>query len=92
MAKIPHITQIQAQELAQAGALLLDVRSLEEHNQGSPAGSVSAPVERLMGQIGSFRHGKNQPVLLYCSTGERSRTAAQLLWRLGYRKLYIVNS
>ncbi|MCM1136872.1 MAG: rhodanese-like domain-containing protein [Clostridium sp.] len=90
MAKIPLLTLVQAQELAQAGGLLLDVRSPEEHRQGSPAGSVSAPVERLAGQIGSLGRGKGQPLLLYCSTGERSRTAAQLLWHLGYRKLYIV--
>ena len=52
MAKNPLITLIQAQERQQGGALLLDVRSAEEHQEWHPAGSVSVPVERLAEEIG----------------------------------------
>ena len=80
MAKNPLITLIQAQERQQGGALLLDVR---------PAGSVSVPVERLAEEIGRLGN-RNQPVLLFCSSGGRSQMAAQVLRRLGYNNLYIV--
>lgn len=89
MAKIPLITLIQAQERQEGGALLLDVRSAEEYQEWHPAGSVSLPVERLAGEIGRLG-GRSQPVLLFCSTGARSQTAAQVLRRLGYNNLYIV--
>ena len=89
MAKNPLITLIQAQERQQGGALLLDVRSAEEHQEWHPAGSVSVPVERLAEEIGRLGN-RNQPVLLFCSSGGRSQMAAQVLRRLGYNNLYIV--
>ena len=89
MAKNPLITLIQAQEQQQGGALLLDVRSAEEHQEWHPAGSVSVPVERLAEEIGRLG-SRNQPVLLFCSSGGRSQMAAQVLRRLGYNNLYIV--
>ena len=89
MAKNPLITLIQAQERQQGGALLLDVRSDEEHQEWHPAGSVSVPVERLAEEIGRLGN-RNQPVLLFCSSGGRSQMAAQVLRRLGYNNLYIV--
>ena len=89
MAKNPLITLIQAQERQQGGALLLDVRSAEEHQEWHPAGSVSVPVERLAEEIGRLGN-RNQPVLLFCSSGWRSQMAAQVLRRLGYNNLYIV--
>lgn len=89
MAKNPLITLIQAQERQQGGALLLDVRSAEEHQEWHPAGSVSVPVERLAEEIGRLGN-RNQPVLLFCSSGGRSQMAAQVLRRMGYNNLYIV--
>lgn len=89
MAKNPLITLIQAQERQQSGALLLDVSSAEEHQEWHPAGSVSVPVERLAKEIGRLGN-RNQPVLLFCSSGGRSQMAAQVLRRLGYNNLYIV--
>ena len=89
MAKHPLITLIQAQERQQGGALLLDVRSAEEHQEWHPAGSVSVPVERLAEEIGRLG-SRNQPVLLFCSSGGRSQMPAQVLRRLGYNNLYIV--
>ncbi len=74
MAKNPLITLIQAQERQQGGALLLDVRSAEEHQEWHPAGSVSVPVERLAEEIGRLGN-RNQPVLLFCSSGGRSQMA-----------------
>lgn len=89
MTKAPLITLIQAQERQERGALLLDVRSPEEYQEWHPAGSVSLPVERLADEIGRLG-GRNQALLLFCSTGGRSQMAAQVLRRLGYHNLYIV--
>lgn len=83
------IDKAEAARLRAAGALLLDVRSAREFAAGHLPGSVSLPVERVGGAIGRLA-GPERSILLYCTTGERSRTAAQVLRRLGYGKVYIV--
>ena len=85
------INKAEAARLRAAGALLLDVRSAREFAAGHLPGSVSLPVERVGGGIRRLA-GPERGILLYCTTGERSRTAAQVLRRLGYTKLYIVQS
>ncbi len=87
-----NITLVQAQEMQAGGALLLDVRSPEEYQDGHPAGSISLPVERLAGNIIAVAGagGRNRKILLYCTSGSRSRLAAQVLQRLGYPNVYII--
>ena len=87
-----NITLVQAQEMQAGGALFLDGRSAEEYQAGHIAGSISLPVERLADQIAGVTGmaGRGRSLLLYCSTGSRSRLAAQVLQRLGYQKLYII--
>lgn len=87
-----NITLIQAQEMQKGGALLLDVRTAEEYQAGHIDGSISAPVERLAGQIGKITGvaGRGRALLLYCTTGSRSRLAAQVLQRLGYSKVFVI--
>ena len=87
-----NITLIQAREMQAGGALLLDVRSAEEYQKEHMEGSISVPVERLAERIAAITGvaGRGRRLLLYCSTGSRSRIAAQLLQRLGYTKIYII--
>jgi len=87
-----NITLIQAREMQDKGALLLDVRSSEEYQKEHLEGSISLPVERLAGQITALTGvaGRGRRLLLYCDAGRRSRIAAQLLQRLGYNNVYIV--
>lgn len=89
---VKNITMVQAQEMQAGGALLLDVRSAEEYQDGHASGSISLPVERLANQIAGITGvaGRGRSLLLYCSNGKRSRIAAQVLQRLGYQKLYII--
>ncbi len=83
------ISRREAERLQAAGALLLDVRSPQEFAGGHMAGSVNLPVERVANGIAGIC-GKQRVILLYCETGERSRTAALILTRLGYERLYII--
>ena len=89
---VKTITLIQAQEMQAGGALFLDVRTAEEYQAGHVEGSISLPVERLANQIVGITGaaGRGHSLMLYCSTGSRSRIAAQLLQRLGYQKIYII--
>lgn len=73
-------------------ALLVDVREPEElSDDGLIAGAVHAPrgVLELRADPSSPQHRADfdpeRRTILYCSTGERSALAADLLRRLGYR-------
>lgn len=84
------ISQAQCRRSLADGALLIDVRSPQEFARGHLPGSISLPLERLSGRIKALAPDFGQSLLLYCTSGERSRTAAQVLRRLGYTRLYVV--
>lgn len=65
---------------------LLDVRTPQEYTQGKLAGSVLIPVGDLERRIGEVP--RNNPILVYCAVGSRSRYAAGLLSQRGYKEVY----
>jgi rhodanese-related sulfurtransferase len=65
-----------------ANILLLDVRTLEEFNQGYIAGAVLSPYDALETM---FREqDKSRAIVLYCRSGNRSSIALRTLTRMGY--------
>lgn len=76
------------EEFAASGAAyqLIDVRTAEEFASGHIAGAVNIPVQELGGRLGEV--SKDQPVVLYCRSGNRSGQAATLLERAGYTGIY----
>lgn len=85
---IPSIPAQQASELINEGSgnVLLDVRTQEEYDGelGHLSGAILIPVQELQSRIGELdpHHGKR--ILVYCRTGRRSRTAAEILNRHGH--------
>ena len=71
-------------EMAEGGALLLDVRSPTEHASGHIFGSLNIPVQSLNSQIGQLPTDKTIPIIVYCASGMRSGTAAAMLTANGY--------
>ena len=69
--------------------VLIDVRTPEEFAQGAIKGSVNIDYfnqKAFIKQISSL--DKNQPVYLYCRSGNRSMKAARQLVSLGFEKVY----
>lgn len=82
-----EITEITPEQLAERGpanVALIDVREREETAQGMIPSAVHVPRGRLEGSIASAGWDRNQPIVLYCSAGERSALAAVALQRMGY--------
>jgi phage shock protein E len=75
---------------AQFGAdqqhLLIDVRTPEEFASGHIEGAVNIPVEELSQRLGEVTH--ETPLVVYCRTGNRSATAAQILVNAGYGPVF----
>ncbi len=85
-----QITQKEAKEMMDTqDVLILDVREQHEYDSGHIAGAVLLPV----GTIDAVRTAeiipsKNTVVLVYCRSGNRSKTASSKLARLGYTNIY----
>ena len=62
--------------------LLLDVRTLEEFNQGHIAGAILSPYDALETMF--KEQDKSRPIVLYCRSGNRSSIALRTLSRMGY--------
>ena len=69
-------------------AVLLDVRTPEEHKSGYLEGAVLLPLAELESKISSTVSGKNTPIYIYCRSGRRAGTAVEKLKAMGYTDLH----
>ena len=65
---------------------LLDVRTPAEFSSGHLEGAANIAVETLANHLSEVP--RDQPVVLYCRTGNRSAQAAQILRNAGYTTIY----
>jgi rhodanese-related sulfurtransferase len=65
-------------------ATFLDVRELDEYEQGMIPGAVFIPRGHLESQAENKLGGKDDPIVVYCAGGTRSAFAAKTLNELGY--------
>lgn len=73
--------------LADPELLILDVRTPQEFGEGHIKKARLIPVAELGGRIAEIAGWKNKPVLVYCRSGGRSASAAQLLVGAGFTKV-----
>lgn len=67
--------------------LLIDVRSKEEYDIMHIKNSINIPVNEIESNIVLYPNTQN--IMIYCSTGTRSKTAIKLLNMMGYANIYI---
>ena len=65
-------------------ATFLDVRELDEWEQGAIPGAVFIPRGHLESKVENQITDHDKPVVIYCAAGNRSAFAAQTLDQLGY--------
>lgn len=78
----------QAWPMIEQGALLIDVRTMEEFAQGHVDGALNIPyqeTDKLMSAIGT---DKTRPVVVYCRSGNRSGKAKVVLETKGYTNIF----
>ena len=86
-ARIREVSVAEADALlsAEAPPVLIDVRELDEFQQGAIDGALHIPRGSLESRIGSAVPDTSTPVILSCQSGARSAFAAESLGELGYR-------
>src|SRR5580704_2005646 len=65
-------------------ATFLDVRELDEYEQGMIPGAVFIPRGHLEAQAENKLPDRDAPIVVYCAGGNRSAFAAKTLQDLGY--------
>lgn len=73
------------------GAFLLDVRTTGEYEDAHISGATLIPLQELESRINELAEYKDKPLLVYCRSGNRSRTAAQILKDQGFQEIYNLN-
>lgn len=67
--------------------IILDVRTIAEYNEGHIPNAICIPNETIGEDIVSKLPDKDQLILVYCRSGNRSKQAAEKLKKLGYTNL-----
>jgi len=69
------------------GTLVLDIRSVAEYKSGHIKGAKNAPLAEFSSSIGSYSSYKNQPVLIYCNSGNTATRAIKMLKKAGFENI-----
>lgn len=64
--------------------IVVDVRSLEEYNEGHIPNAISVPLETIENEAEIKLKNKDDLILVYCRSGRRSREATLRLIEKGY--------
>jgi phage shock protein E len=70
-----------------SGALLVDVRSQAEYDQGHLEGALLIPHDQIAARAAELGDDKSRAVVLYCRTGNRSSQAKKALEGLGFTNI-----
>ena len=85
-----QITQEEAKEMMDSQeVIILDVREQDEYDSGHISGAVLLPVGTIdENTAAEVIPEKDSTVLVYCRSGNRSKTASSTLADLGYTNIY----
>ena len=85
-----EISMSEAMEImeSQENYIILDVRTEEEFNRGHIPEAVCIPNEVIEEKAEEKLPDKEQLLLVYCRSGNRSKQASRKLAKLGYTKVY----
>lgn len=74
-------------EAIKKGAVIVDVRTPHEFDNGRVPGSVNIPVDRISVSVERIR-SMQKPVIVCCESGARSNTAKNMLKSAGIQEVY----
>ena len=85
-ASYEQITQEEAKQIMDTtnGYILLDTRTQEEYDQSHIPGALLIPHTKIAERAEEELPDKDQVILVYCRSGNRSKQASEVLVELGY--------
>ena len=84
-----QITQEEAKQIMDTtnGYILLDTRTREEYDQSHIPGALLIPHTEIAQRAEEELPDKDQVILVYCRSGNRSKQASEVLVELGYTNI-----
>ncbi len=73
-------------EFRKEGGIILDVRTIREHEARKIEGSVNIPLNELRNRLNEL--SKEKPIVVYCEVGYRSYLAARILMQRGFSDIH----
>lgn len=83
----PTVGTLEATQLINKGAVVLDVRTTEEFAAGHIASARNIPLPQLADRLVDVAKNKDTPVVVVCASGARSATAAAQLRKAGHTQV-----
>lgn len=84
------ITSEEAKKLIKQETIMIDVRTKEEYESGHIENAINIPYDDINNK--TLKKQKNINIIVYCQSGNRSKTAANTLIKLGYKNVYDLGS
>jgi len=81
------MSEAQTMMREQTGYIIVDVRTAEEYNKAHIPGAINIPNESISSSPPPELADKDQLIMIYCRSGNRSRQASQKLADLGYTNI-----
>ena len=83
------ISAQQAQKVLELfNPIILDVRTPRKYARGHLGNSVLIPVQQLQSRFGELADFRDEPILIYCASGNRSTVASKLLIDKGFTRIF----
>ena len=82
------INMSELKKLQNEGAIIVDVRSPQEYKEGHIDGAISIPEYEIKKTGEKLLKNKDEKIILYCSSGTRSKKAQKILQKLGYKSVF----
>ena len=74
-------------EALKKGAVVIDVRTAHEYDQGKVPGSINIPIDRISDSVERIKK-MNTPVVFCCGSGMRSGSAIRILKQSGLKEVF----
>ena len=89
IAKVKHVSMQEITKIMSENSnyIILDVRTIEEYKEGHIPNAICIPNETISEDVINRLPKKEQLILIYCRSGNRSKQAAEKLKKLGYTNL-----
>lgn len=87
-----ELSEAEAREHLKRGALVVDVRTVQEFQTKRLTNVVNLPLDQVKEKISTLVTNKSDVVLLHCRTGRRSGIAETELRALGYTNVFNIGS
>ncbi|UCX04029.1 rhodanese-like domain-containing protein [Shewanella glacialimarina] len=78
------VTPLQAWQMINQQALVIDVRTTEEFNEGHIEGAINIPFENIVEGVTQLGLKNDDNIVLYCRSGRRSGIADNALTQAGF--------